>query len=153
MSTLPDTYMRRIPVQHRITFLDTDNDIHYFSRTTDCYPEPDGTFPRERKDYTRDDIPLRGSVFVEELEEDGERSGRFEVLTREEYREQFTEHEVPGTEYGIQLISRPRDVVSHGGNLENARDALKTLPVLAASAEYQIVRRSVTEPGPWERVD
>lgn len=146
-------YMRRVPVRHRVTVLETDKEIHYFSRTTDCYPEPHGTFRRDRKDYTRDDIPLRGSVFVEEIDEDGDRTGRFEVLTRQEFGEQFTEHELSYFEYGIQLISRPRDVVSHGGNLENARDALKALPVLAASGEYRIVRRAVTEPGDWEPVN
>jgi hypothetical protein len=153
MSTLADTFMRRRPVQHRITVLDTDEDIHYFSRTTDNYPDSNGLFHRYRKDYTPDHILLRGSYFIEELDEDGDREGRFDVLTPEEFKEQFTEHEDPYFEYGIQFIPRPRDVVSHGGNLEHAREALKAMPVLAASGEYGIVRRVVSEPGPWERVE
>jgi hypothetical protein len=153
MSTLTDNYMYRRPVQHRITVLDTDTDIHYISRTTDNYPDSKGMYRRDRKDYTRDDILLRGSYFVEELDEDGDRTGRFDVLTPEEFQEQLTEHEEPYFEYGIQFIPRPRDVVSHGGNLEHAREALKAKPVLAASGEYAIVRRLVTEPGPWERIE
>lgn len=36
MTNPPSTlYMRIIPVQHRITFLDTENDVHTFSRATD----------------------------------------------------------------------------------------------------------------------
>lgn len=153
MSTLTDTYMRRHPVQHRVTVLDTDTDLHEFSRTTDCYPDSTGMYRRDRKDHTRDDIVLRGSVFIEELDEDGERTGRFEVLTGDEFREQFTEHENPYFEYGVQFIPRPRDVVSHGGRFESAQEALDGLPVLAGSGDYRIVRRSVTEPGNWEPVE
>lgn len=153
MTTLTDTFMYRRPVQHRVTVLDTDNDIHDFTRITDNYPDSNGMFRRERQDGTRDDIPLRGSYFVQELDEDSHGTGRFKVLTPEEFKEQLTEHEDPYFEYGIQFIPRPRDVVSHGGNLEHAREALKAMPVLAASGEYGIVHRLVTEPGPWERVD
>ncbi|GAA4035020.1 hypothetical protein GCM10023063_19180 [Arthrobacter methylotrophus] len=153
MSTLTDTFMHRRPVRHRITVLDTDTDIHYFSHTTDNYPDSNGMYRRQRKDYTRDNIVLRGSYFIEELDEDGDREGRFYVLTPEEFREQFTEHEDPYFEYGVQFVPRPRDIVSHGGDLKNAREALKAMPVLAESGEYAIVRRLVTEPGPWERFD
>lgn len=55
----------------------------------------DAMFRRERKDFMRDDIPLLGSVFVEELDVDGDRTGRFEVLTRGEFREQSMEREGP----------------------------------------------------------
>lgn len=153
MSTLTGTYTRLRPVQHRVTVLDSDNDIHYFSRTTDCYPEPDGTFRRDRKDYTPDSITLRGAVFIEELDEDGDQSGRFDVLTLEEFLERYAEHDKPHFEYGIQFIPRPRDVLSHGGDLDRAREALKALPVLAGSGEYGIVRRVTAEPGPWERFE
>lgn len=152
MSTLTDKYMRRRPVQHRITVLDTNEDINYFSRTTDNYPDSNGMYRRQRKDYTRDDIPLRGSYFIEELDEDGDREGRFEVLTPEEFKEQFTEHEDPYFEYGVQYLLRPRDVVSHGGNLEHAREGLRNSG-LTGSGEYGIVRRLMTEPGPWERIE
>jgi hypothetical protein len=153
MSTLTDTFMYRRPVQHRVTVLDTDNDIHNFTRTTDNYPDSNGMYRRQRKDFTRDDIVLRGSYFIEELDKDGDFTGRFDVLTPEEFKDQLTEHEDPYFEYGIQFIPRPRDIVSHGGNLDHAREALKAMPVLAASGEYGIVRRLVTEPGTWERIE
>jgi hypothetical protein len=153
MSKLTGTFMYRRPVQHRVTVLDSDTDLRYFSYTTDNHPDSNGMYRRQKKDYTRDDIVLRGSYFVEELDEDGDRDGRFYVLTPEEFQEQLTEHENPYFEYGIQYILRPRDIVSHGGNLEHAREALKAMPVLATSGDYGIVRRLVTEPGPWERIE
>jgi hypothetical protein len=153
MTTQPSTmYMRIIPDQHRITFLGTESDVLGFSRTTDCYPDENGMFRRERKDFTRDDIPLLGSVFVAELDVDGDRTGRFEVLTRREFREQFMEHEVPYFEFGIQCVSRPRDVVCHGTK-QRCEDVLDDMPVLRDSGDYRIVRRRVTEPGDWEPLE
>lgn len=153
MSTLTGTFMYRRPVQHRVTVLDTDNEIHNFTHITDSYPDSNGMYRRQRKDFTRDDIVLLGSYFIEELDKDGDFTGRFDVLTPEEFKDQLTEHEEPYFEYGIQFIPRPRDIVSHGGNLEHAREALRSMAELAASGEYGIVRRLVTEPGPWERIE
>lgn len=145
--------MRCDPLQHRITVLETDHEIHYFTRTTDCYPKPDGTFRRHKKDYTSNDIPLRGSVFVEELDEDGDRTGRFEILTPEEFRQELTEHRAPRTEYGIQRLARPEEVAPHL-SLERCREVMDFLPVLKFSGEYGIVKRQgPCEPGPWEPLE
>jgi hypothetical protein len=100
MATLDTFFVLRRPVKHRVTLLEDSYDVHIFSRVTDCYPAPDGTFRRERKDYTRDDIPLLGSYFVEELDEDGDRTGRFEVLTPEEFADKLSEHREPSRQYG-----------------------------------------------------
>lgn len=107
MSTLPGIFIYSRPVQHRVTILDTDNDIHYFTHTTDNYPDSHGPYRRDRKDFTRDDMPLRGSYFIQGLDEDGERAGRFRVLTPQEFKEMLTEHEFPYFEYGVQYLSRP----------------------------------------------
>lgn len=152
MSTLTETFMHRRPVQHRITILDTDTDIHYFSRTTDNYPDSNGMYHRQKKDYTRDDIVLRGSYFIEELDEDGDREGRFEVLTPTEFQKKFTEHEELNFEYGIQVVRRPRDVVEHG-TLERCQTVLDEMPDLRDSGDYRIVRRLVNEPGDWGPVE
>lgn len=150
MDINPNTiYMLRRPASHRITILDTDRNLGYFTHATDCYPEPDGSFRRTRKDYTDDSIPLRGSVFVEEFDEDGDRTGRFDVLTPDEFRGQFTEHTEPYYTYGIQVIARPRDIVEHGTR-EACQQALDAMPVIREGGTLRIVRQLVTEPGDWE---
>ncbi|MBG0738931.1 hypothetical protein IV500_05775 [Paeniglutamicibacter antarcticus] len=151
MSTLGATFKHRRPVLHRVTVLDTVKDVNYFTRTTDNYPDSNGTYRRHHKNFIRDAIVLEGAYFVEETDEDGDRTGRFEVLTQDEFHEKFTGHEEPSFEYGLQFIPRPQDVVRHG-SLDAARVALEAVPVLKASGDYSIVRRPVPAPGPWERI-
>lgn len=153
MTTLDETYTLTHPVQHRITRLDTPESVHYYGRTYDNYPRPDGTFELPTHDYVRRFARPEDTYLVEVLNQEGNPSGQFDLLNGEKFRERLRPHEEPYFEYGIQMIKRPRDVVSHGGSLESACEALKALPVLLESGDYVIVRRTVTEPGPWERVE
>lgn len=49
MTTLDETYMLKQPVRHRITRLDTPESVHYYGRTYDNCPEPDGPFDLGRR--------------------------------------------------------------------------------------------------------
>ncbi|WP_354214965.1 hypothetical protein [Arthrobacter sp. UYCo732] len=156
MTTLSETYTHKQPLQHRITRLDTPESVHYYGRTYDNYPRPDGTFELPSPDYVRRFSQPEDTYLIEVLGGKGQPTGEFNVLNGEEFREEFQPHEEPYFEYGVQFLPRPRDIVEHGGNLENAREALKALPVLrdsGDSGDYGIVRRSVMEPGPWERIE
>jgi hypothetical protein len=108
-------------------------------------------FRRDRKDHSRDDIPLLGSYFVEELDEDGDRTGRFEVLTPDEFHSKLIEYRQPRTQYGIQWLVRPEQVAPHL-SVEHCREAMDMMPVLKYSGEYIVTRQGPSEPGPWEPV-
>lgn len=153
MTTLSETHTLKRPVQHRITRLDTPESVHHYGRTYDNYPGPDGTFELPSHGYVHRFSQPEDTYLVEVLDKEGHLTGEFNLLNGEEFQECLQPYEAPYFEYGIQVISRPRDVVSHGGSIEYACDALKALPVLIGSGDYGIVRRSVTEPGPWERVE
>lgn len=150
MTTLSETYTHKRPVQHRITRLDTMESIHYYGRTYDNYPLPDGTFELPSHEYVRRFSQPEDTYLVEVLDHGGNPSGEFDLLNGEEFRESLQPHEVPHFEYGVWFKPRRNDIVEHGGSLENARDALKALH---RSSDYGIVRRSVTEPGPWELIE
>jgi hypothetical protein len=150
MPTLEAHFQHIRPVRHRVTVLETDQDVSHFSRTTDNYPDANGMYWRDLKGNAHDLIPLIDSYFVEELDEDGESTGTFDVLTAEEFRHKFTEHREPPIEYGIQRLARPDEVAPHL-SIERCREVMDNLPALKISGEYGIVtRQGPSAPGPWE---
>lgn len=151
MTTLDETYMFKHPVQHRITRLDTEESIHYYGRTYDNYPRPDGTFELPSTDYVRRFSQPEDTYLVEVLDDKRQPTGEFNLLNGEEFRESLTPHEEPYFEYGVWFKPRRNDVVVHGSK-EAAQTALDELPVLKESGNYAIVRRIIYEPGYWEEV-
>ncbi|ACL42033.1 hypothetical protein Achl_4082 (plasmid) [Pseudarthrobacter chlorophenolicus A6] len=152
MTTLDETYMLKHPVRHRITRLDTPESVHYYGRTYDNYPTPDGTFELPSKeDYVRRFSRPEDTYLVEVLDNDGNPTREFDLLNEEEFRERLTPHEEPHFEYGVWFKPRRNDVVEHG-TLEAAQAALDELPVLKDSGDYAIVSRLAYEPGNWEEV-
>lgn len=151
MTTLDETYMLKHPVRHRITRLDTPDSVHYYGRTYDNYPEPDGTFELPSRDYVRRFSQPQDTYLVEVLGENGQPTREFDLLNGEEFRERLTPHEEPYFEYGVWFKPRRNDVVEHGSK-EAAQAALDALPVLRDSGDYAIVRRLTYEPGHWEEV-
>lgn len=151
MTTLDETYMLKHPVRHRITRLDTPEDVHYFGRTYDNHPRPDGTFELPSSDYVRRFSQPEDTYLVEVLDINGQPTREFDLLTGEEFRERLTPHEEPYFEYGVWFKPRRNDVVEHGTK-EAAQAALDALPVLKDSGDYAIVRRLAYEPGNWEEV-
>lgn len=151
MPTLDEHYMPRIPARHRVTLIE-DSDVATFTQITDCFPRPDGTYQRDRMDRSKD-IALVGSYFIEELDEEGVRTGRFHVLSAKEFKEQFTVHRQPPVEYGIQWLPDPEQVVQHP-HPERCREVMGCLPELKLSGEYRIVTRlGASAPGPWEPLE
>lgn len=152
MTTLEETYVLKLPVRHRITRLDTPGSVHYYGRTYDNYPEPDGTFELPSKeDYVRRFSKPEDTYLVEVMDDQGQPTREFDLLNGEEFRGRLTPREEPYFEYGIWFKPRRNDVVEHGSK-EAAQQALDNMPVLKDSGEYAIVRRLTYEPGDWEEV-
>lgn len=91
MSELTNTHVRREPTQHRITVMETLEDQHYYGRNYDNYPDQDGNVELPTGEYTSVKVPLMGLYLIEELNSDGRPSGPFDLLTFEQFREQFEE--------------------------------------------------------------
>lgn len=89
---------------------------------------------------------------VQRLEDGVPVPGPGQLLTKDQFEARFGEWEEPYFEYGIWYRPRRNDVTVHG-SLEAAQAALAGVPVLAASGDYAIVRRLVTEPGYWEELE
>ncbi|HEX9085899.1 MAG TPA: hypothetical protein VF867_00045 [Arthrobacter sp.] len=148
MTTLPDTYMPNRPAEHRVTVLDTPQDILWYHMDNGPLPDDDGNVRlRDGDDVLT--VPLKGLYRVQLVENGIPAAGPGRLLTREQFGSQFSEFAEPYLEYGVKFLPRRNDIVIHG-SLETAKDALDGLPALKGSGDYGIVRRLVHEPGDWE---
>lgn len=152
MTNLPETVTPIRPTELAVTVLDTHDDVLDYLIDGGIAPDKDGNVL-----LCVDDehvlVPIKGLYRLQVVDDSGTVPGPGLLVTEGQFKANFTAYDEPSFEYGVQLLARPRDVVSHGGSLEHARDALKALPVLEATGDYGIVRRLVHEPGDWERVE
>ena len=145
MTILDGTYRKLNPPQHRITRLDTEESLHYYGRTYDNYPRPDGTLEVSSDGYERRYSRPEDTYLVEVLDEEGRVTHDFDLLTRDEFREQYQRI---GVEYGVSVTTRRNDVVELGGDIGLAIESLKDRG--GESASLSIVERPTPpEPDDW----
>lgn len=137
MSVLTQTHTRRQPVQHRITLMETSEDEHYYGITYDNYPDQDGNVKLPTGDYTSVTVPLMGLYLVEELES-GRPNGRFDLLTPEQFREQYVELGDPNLIYGVCAVGG-KDVTVTTGTLESARNGVTVLQAKYPLGKFDVV--------------
>lgn len=150
MTTLPGTYMPHRPAEHRVTVLDTPEELLWFHLDGGILEDADGNVVLARPTGAVT-VPLKGLYRVQRLEDGAPVAGPGQLMTKEMFEADFTGFDEPYFEYGVKLLPRRNDVVVHG-SLEAARAALDQLPVLKASGDYAVVRRLVLDPDNWELV-
>jgi hypothetical protein len=149
MSTLTNSHIRRVPTQHRITVMETPEDQHYYGRTYDNYPDQDGNVKLPTGEYTSVTVPLMGLYLVEELES-GRPSGRFDLLTHEQFKEQYIELGDPGLEYGYRAVGG-RNIFFHPMNpsIEEARRGLASLQEMHPLGKFEVLSRPAGSGDEW----
>lgn len=147
MSTLTNTHVRREPTQHRITVMETPEDQHYYGRTYDDYPDQDGNVKLPTGDYTSVKVPLMGLYLIEELGADGRPSGTFDLLTFEQFREQFEELGDRGLEYGVRAVGGS-DIERHS-DIVVARVHLSYLKHKHPLGKFEAISRPAGSDGEW----
>jgi hypothetical protein len=150
MSTLTHTHVRRTPTEHRITVMETPDDQHYYGLTYDNYPNEDGTVTRYIGDgYEKERVPFMGMYLVEELDTKGRPNGRFDLLTPEEFKEQFAELGNPGLEYGYRAVGGV-NVFHHSlWQVEEARAGLAGLQQMHPLGNFEVISRPAGSDDEW----
>lgn len=140
MSTLSHTHVRREPAQFRVTLMENGDDQHYYGITYDNYPDKDGNIERYvgEDSWVMEKLPLMGMYLVEELGQNGHPNGRFELLTSQEYNEQFVERGDPNLIYGVRTVGG-RDVEVTRGTLESARIGVQLLSHRLPLGKFEVV--------------
>lgn len=138
MSTLTNAHVRREPTQHRITVMETLEDQHYYGRNHDNYPDQDGNVKLPTGEYTSVTVPLMGLYLIEELDSSGRPSGPFDLLTHEQFLEQYEEIGDPNLIYGVRALGG-RDVEVTRGTLESARRVVRILLSRHPLGKFEVV--------------
>ena len=150
MSTLTSTHVRRVPTEHRITVMETPKDQHYYGLTYDNYPDQNGNVELPTGEYTSVKVSLMGLYLIEELDSDGRPNGRFDLLTPEQFREQFQELGDPGLEYGYRAAGGV-NVFFHPlrGDIETARTGVDELQRLHPLGTFEVISRPAGSDDEW----
>jgi hypothetical protein len=139
MSILSQPHVRRTPPQHRVTVMETSEDQHYFSRTYDRYPNENGTITISKGlGYDTVDVPFMGMYLVEELDSKGVPNRTFELLTPEEFQEQYVELGDPNLIYGFRSVGG-KDINVGPGTLESARNGVMVLQAKYPLGQFEVV--------------
>lgn len=139
MSTLTHTHVRRVPTEHRITVMETPEDQQYYGLTYDNYPNSDGTVTRYIGDgYEKEHVQFMGMYLVEALDSEGRPDGRFELLTFQEFKEQFVELGDPNLIYGVRSVGGKNVDVTRG-TLESARIGVMFLQARHPLGKFEVV--------------
>lgn len=139
MTTLTHTHIRRVPTKHRITVMETAEDQHYYGRTYDCYPNDDGTITVSRGlGHHEERVPFMGMYLVEELTSEGKPNGIFELLTPEEFKEQYVELGDPNLIYGFRSVGG-KDINVGPGTLESARNGVTVFQAKHPLVQFEVV--------------
>lgn len=137
MSILTNSHVRRVPTEHRITVMETPEDQHHYGRTYDNYPDQDGNVKLPTGEYTSVKVPLMGLYLVEELES-GQPNGRFDLLTPEQFREQYVELGDPNLIYGVRSVGG-KDVSVTTGTVESARIGVMILQSRHPLGKFEVI--------------
>lgn len=138
MSILTNTHVRREPTQHRITVMETPKDQQYYGLTYDNYPDQDGNVKLPTGEYTSVKVPLMGLYLVEELDSHGLPNGRFDLLTPEQFTEEYVELGDPKLIYGVRALGA-RNVEVTRGTLESARIVVRILLSRHPLGKFEVV--------------
>jgi hypothetical protein len=150
MSTLTHTHVRRTPTEHRITVMETPEDQHYYGRTYDNYPNEDGTVTRYIGDgYEKERVTFMGMHLIEELDSRGRPNGRFDLLTPDEFNEQFMERGVPGLEYGYRAVGGVNIFHHPNWDIATAREGVKELEQLHPLGKFEVISRPAGSDDDW----
>jgi hypothetical protein len=150
MTTLPGTYMPNRPAEHRVTVLDTPEELLWYHLDGGILEDAEGVVTLASPSGAVR-VPLKGLYRIQRLENGVPEAGPGQLMTKEMFASEYSEHAAPYFEFGVKFLPRRNDIVVHG-SYEAAVAALDGLPVLKASGEYSIARRLVHEPGDWELV-
>lgn len=102
MTTFVNPHVLAHPVRHRITLIETAEDVDYFAESCNGHPDSYGNYTAA----FADPVPVLGSYLVEELTDAGEPSGLFELMAFEKFNRKFKEVGDPTLEYGARLGDR-----------------------------------------------
>jgi len=150
MSTLTNTRVRREPTQHRITVMETAEDQHYYGRTYDNYPDQDGNVKLLTGEYTSVKVPLMGLYLIEELNSEGRPSGTFDLITFQQFREQFEELGDRGLEYAVRAAGGA-DIERHK-DVQTARVHLSYLQYKYPLGKFEVISRPAGSDDEWSVV-
>jgi hypothetical protein len=150
MSTLTHTHVRRQPMQHRITVMETPEDQDYYGRRYDNYPDQNGNVKLPTGDHTSVTVPLMGLYLVEELESGVRPNGTFFLLTEQQFIEQFAELGEPGQEYGYRAVGGV-NVFHHPlrCDIGSARQGLAELQQMHPLGKFELVARPAGSDIDW----
>ncbi|QOD06033.1 hypothetical protein [Pseudarthrobacter sp. BIM B-2242] len=153
MSTLSHTHVRREPTQFRVTVIENDDDLHYLGRTYDIHPYKDGCIVRyiDRDGMEQERVPLLGMYLTEELDQDGQVTRTHQLLTFQEYNEQFVERGDPNLIYGVRAAGGSHVEVTRG-TLESARIGVQLFNHRHPLGKFEVVslpRDTDTDDSTW----
>jgi hypothetical protein len=128
--------------------METPEDQHYYGRTYDNYPNEDGTVTRYvGEGYEKERIPFMGMYLVEELDSKGQPNGRFDLLTVQEFNEQFEELGDPTVEYGVRAVGGS-DIERHQ-DVNVARVHLGYLRHKYPLGKFEVISRPAGSDDDW----
>lgn len=151
MSILTNSHVRSVPTEHRITVMETPEDQHYYGRTYDNYPNSDGTVTRYIGDgYEKERVPFWGMYLVEVLDSKGCPNGRFDLLTPEEFKEQYVELGDPDLEYGYRAVGGA-NIFFHplNASIGEVRRGLSSLQDMHPLGKFEVISRPAGSDDEW----
>ncbi|WP_354214582.1 hypothetical protein [Arthrobacter sp. UYCo732] len=146
MATFTNPHVLAHPVQHRITLIESAEDVEYFAGVCQRSTEGAGNFAAG----VSEPGPAFGYYLIEELNADGVPSGQFKLMNADAFAGRFNEVGDPGLEYGYRAVGAP-NVFHHPSSptINDARRGLRNLQGLHPLGNFEIVSRPTGSRDEW----